>query len=276
MEARSMLRIYIILTFLILSGGISVGAQADEGVDDPDFDYLPPDDSSTFADIWESMIEAFTGPSHAGTYATAKKRLYARINDANTLYCGCQTNLSERTFSKTSCGYSPRNDNERAKRIEAEHILPAYWIANFRDGDSCWIAAEDCGSARKCCLLKDKAFRTAHNDLVNLFPAIGELNGDRSNLIHAIISDELRSYGNCDFEVDIESRTAEPKEDIRGDVARVYFYMRDTYHLVFPKILAETLNTWSQSDPVSVAEKMRNALIHETQGTSNPLVSTFE
>lgn len=40
---------------------------------------------------------------------------------------------------------------------------------------------------------------------------------------------EDRIFGTCDFE--FESDEAEPKEDIRGDIARIYFYMKQTYGL---------------------------------------------
>ncbi|MBK8327588.1 MAG: endonuclease [Moraxellaceae bacterium] len=36
-------------------------------------------------------------------------------------------------------------------------------------------------TGRQCCESQDPVFETAHNDLHNLFPAIGEVNGDRSN-----------------------------------------------------------------------------------------------
>ncbi|MBE8167654.1 MAG: hypothetical protein HAW66_04755 [Shewanella sp.] len=44
----------------------------------------------------------------------------------------------------------------------------------------------------------------------NLTPAVGELNADRSNYNFATIAGEKRAYGQCDFEVDFKSDTAEP------------------------------------------------------------------
>lgn len=252
---------------------VSSGLQADEGTSDPDFDYLPPDEISIYAKMTSYVGSLFLARSHSGSYTTAKKRLYRSVQDAKTLYCGCKTKLAERTFDKTSCGYIPRNNNRRAKRLEAEHVLPAYWIAKFHKGKSCWVPNEDCGEARNCCLKNDKRFKKAHNDLVNLVPSIGELNADRSNLSYKLINGEVRRYGSCDFEVDRDNRITEPKNNIRGDIARVYFYMRDTYNLEFPTDLTERLTAWDEADPVSKEEKRRNKQIQAAQGSSNPLLN---
>ena len=260
---------------LLLMASLFVGATAyaDEGTTDTDFDYSPPEEIGVFDQFTEFFADMFRTPSHAGSYSTAKKRLYRKIEDEQTLYCGCPTNLTERTFDETSCGYEPRNDNVRAHRLEAEHVLPAFWIANFHTGTSCWVADSTCGGARECCLKNDARFKKAHNDLVNLMPSVGELNADRSNFIFDLISGEERDYGDCDFEADSGKRTTEPKVDIRGDIARVYFYMRDTYDLAYPVGLSDRLDDWNSADPISDQEKERNKRIEDTQGTANTLIA---
>lgn len=261
----------LVVTFASMLGVV----QADEGTADPDFDYEPPEEIGVFGRFTNFVADLFSSPSHAGSYSTAKKRRYSKIEDSHTFYCDCTTDLDERKFDKTSCGYVPNNDNIRAKRLEAEHILPAFWIANFHTGESCWEAHESCGGARDCCLENDERFKKAHNDLVNLIPTIGELNGDRSNFIYDLIDgedEEDEDYGQCDFEVSTTEKVAEPKDDIRGDIARVYFYMRNTYELAYPDNLAERLNHWNDVDPISDEEKERNQRIQDTQGSSNALL----
>lgn len=250
---------------------LGLSALAQEGEDDPDFDYLPPE-TGFVAAIERFAIERFRTPAHPTSYTQAKRLMYDHLGYDSTLYCGCPANPRDRTFDAPGCGYVPRNDNDRARRLEAEHILPAFWIAAFHDGPTCWVADDSCGSGRECCLENDDRFRRAHDDLVNLHPVIGELNGDRSNLLFALIEDEPRVYGLCDFEVDRDADVAEPAEDVRGDIARVYFYMRDTYGLIYPDPLAGLLEDWNAADPVSEAELQRNQRIESVQGTSNPFV----
>lgn len=79
--------------------------------------------------------------------------------------------------------YSPRNEytkkgkiNQRAKRIEWEHIMPAY---NFGRHLPCWKKG-----GRKVCQ-NDPVFQKMEADKQNLVPAIGEINGDRSNFRYA-------------------------------------------------------------------------------------------
>ena len=66
-------------------------------------------------------------------------------------------------------------------------------------------------------------FRYMEADLYNLQPSIGEVNQLRSHYSMAMIPGEPREFGRCDLE--IEDRKIEPRPDIRGDIARTYFYM---------------------------------------------------
>ena len=57
-------------------------------------------------------------------------------------------------------------------------------------------------------------------DMYYLNPAIGEVNGRRSNYSMAIIKGEKREFGKCD--VEIKNKKVEPREEIRGEIARTY------------------------------------------------------
>ena len=65
------------------------------------------------------------------------------------------------------------------------------------------------------------------SDMYNLVPAIGEINGLRSNYCFAMIPGEKKKFGQCDME--IEGRKAEPPPDKPGDISRTYFYMDWAY-----------------------------------------------
>ena len=60
-------------------------------------------------------------------------------------------------------------------------------------------------------------------DMFNLYPAIGEVNGRRSNYSMAIIKGEKREFGKCD--VEIKNKKVEPKESIkRRDCKNISVY----------------------------------------------------
>jgi len=58
-------------------------------------------------------------------------------------------------------------------------------------------------SGRQCCEKTDPVFESAHNDLHNLFPAEGEVNGDRRDYNWGMAPGVGSSdYGRCAFKID--------------------------------------------------------------------------
>ena len=109
-------------------------------------------------------------------------------------------------------------------------------------------------------------------DMYNLYPAVGEINGLRSNYSFAMIPGEKRRFGSCDME--IENRKAEPPEMIRGDIARTYFYMNWAYpgRGVISKKNKKLFETWDKQDPIDDWERERAKRIEAVQGNENPFV----
>jgi len=196
------------------------------------------------------------------------KRMAAELYKGHekTFYCGCKYGYQGKKLvpDQSECGYEPRvpitrsgKPNARAVRIEWEHVVPAYWFGHQR---KCWQEG-----GRKACK-KDPEFSKMEADLMNLVPAIGELNGDRSNYRYGMIEGEARAYGKCDFEVDFKGKRAEPPPEVRGDIARIYFYMRDKYGLKMSKQQTQLMNAWDKGDPVSAEEAARVKRIKAVQG----------
>lgn len=213
-------------------------------------------------------------PKTPSSFSKAKKLLYGEVYKDHrlTFYCGCKYNAQKEVDLK-SCGVVPRKNESRAKRIEAEHVFPAHQFGNFR---KCWREPKNvCGkkmTGRKCCERADPIFESAHNDLFNLFPAVGEVNGDRSNYNWGMIPGEKRSYGKCNIEVDSKNRRAEPPENVQGDIARTMFYMSHTYGFRLSNQDIKLYTAWNQMDPVDDWEKKRNTRIEKIQGHRNPFI----
>lgn len=115
-------------------------------------------------------------------------------------------------------------------------------------------------------------FRYMEADLYNLVPAVGEINGLRSNYSFAMIPGEKRAFGKCDME--IEGRKAEPPPDKRGNIARTYFYMNGVYpgHGIISKKNMKLFQAWDKRDPVDEWECERCKRIEKIQGSENPFV----
>lgn len=65
----------------------------------------------------------------------------------------------------------------------------------------------------------------------NLAPSVGEVNADRSNYRYGMLPQVPKQYGACETKVDFKGRVAEPRDAVKGMVARVQFYMHDRYDL---------------------------------------------
>ncbi len=109
-------------------------------------------------------------------------------------------------------------------------------------------------------------------DLYNLVPAIGEVNGLRSNFSMAMISGEKRAFGKCDIE--IENRKVEPTESIRGNIARTYFYMDSAYpdRGIISRKNRTLFKAWDKADPVDNWECKRARKIEKIQKNRNKFV----
>lgn len=132
----------------------------------------------------------------------------------------------------------------------------------------------------------------ARSDLHHLFPARENINSDRGNkpfddiadtntekwyrndtILSAIPSgaiDEFSESGSSRFE---------PREKVKGDIARAMFYFytiyRDRADAEDPNYFQkqrQTLCKWNQQDPPDIAEIDRNRAIAEFQGNDNPFV----
>ncbi|MEM7184012.1 MAG: endonuclease [Spirochaetota bacterium] len=193
-----------------------------------------------------------------------------------TLYCSCRF-YKDKTIDRKSCGYVPRKESSRSQRIEWEHVVPA---ENFGRSFSAWREGHvKCQNSkgknykgRKCARKVEKSFRYMEADMYNLYPAIGELNMLRSNYSLYMVPGEKREFGKCDFEV--EDRLAEPPENVRGDIARTYFYMNQVYpgHGIVGKNKRKLLQIWDKQDPVDAWECKRARKIRKLQGNTNHIV----
>ncbi|WP_242637563.1 endonuclease [Desulfobacter hydrogenophilus] len=106
-------------------------------------------------------------------------------------------------------------------------------------------------------------------DMYNLVLSIGQVNALGLNYSYAMIPGEERQFGPCDIE--ISERKAEPRPEIRGDIARIYFYMDNAYtgHGILSKRNRKLFKAWAKADPVDDWERERCRHIEAVQGNKN-------
>lgn len=208
---------------------------------------------------------------NANSFSKTKKILLKKVYFDNqyTFYCGNsyeikQIDRKEKTvIIKDKKYFTSRNDsffsfwnddNPRAKVVEWEHVMPVEYFAKDLP---CW---KDGG--RKACS-KDKTFKIMESDMMNLVPAIGEINNDRSNFRFEDKLPKKGQYGKCEFEIDFKNKIAYPKKEIRGDIARIYLYMSKTYNIKLSIEDRKMFKKWDEEDPISEWEKIKNERINK-------------
>ena len=221
-------------------------------------------------------FQAFPQNTQITSFSKSKKLLQKVYKDNPfTLYCGCSFKGKKPNLS--SCGYIPKKDKKRANRIEWEHVVPAHAFgksfSEWRKGHPKCVSKKGKKFKRRKCAQKiNEEYRRMQADMFNLYPAIGEINGRRSNYSMAIIEGEKREFGSCD--VEIKRRKVEPREEIRGEIARTYMYMDSVYpgRGIISRKNWKLFDAWNNSDPVDDWECERAKRIEKIQGNRNEIV----
>jgi len=108
-------------------------------------------------------------------------------------------------------------------------------------------------------------------DLHNLQPSIGEVNGDRSNYRY---SQFIKTFNlSCQTDVDFKQRQFQPREEIRGVIARTYFYMQDKYNINLSDSESKLMTAWNEMYPPEKWECERNKKIEQIQGNDNRFIT---
>ena len=178
-------------------------------------------------------------------YADARtvfwKQLYQQ--GGQTLYCGVHFGT----------GYH--------SGINIEHVYPMSWVTKQLQ----------CGD-RSECRRNSSRFNQIEADLHNLFPSLKEANTLRSSFAFSEMQGEKKWIQECDFEVDENKRKVEPRDEVRGDIARAMLYMEQQYGLDIFQKQKQMLVRWHETDPVTDSEIRRNQLIESIQGNSNSFI----
>lgn len=149
-----------------------------------------------------------------------------------------------------------------------EHVYPKSWMRQTLN----------CGTSRQCD--SDPAFRAWTGDMQNLMPADRSMNQARGDRAFAELEPRDNWRGQSCFRsrgIDIAGTITtggivEPRDQDKGDIARILLYVHDVYGGLLPDGQMEVIARWVVADPVSPAECARQQAIHALQGTRNAYV----
>jgi len=204
------------------------------------------------------LAEEFKVKNDLG-YDPARAYMYSRLDNENGVVRGIYSGYEVRVNPNSP---DPSNEAYQGGRgINAEHSWPQ----------------------------SKGATGVAKSDLHHLFPALAEVNSLRGSLPFAdipdnqtdlwIISDRKSSNiptENIDSYSEADSDAFEPREAVKGNIARAQFYFYTLYEDQaapgFFQKQQKTLCKWNQADPVDPAELNRSRNIALKQGNENPFV----
>jgi len=213
----------------------------------------------------QSLIEAVRTryqPDSTLGYGPARDTLYSKIDNNGLALSGIYTDFTV----MLEAGVDPSiSAFQNEQGLNAEHVYPQSKGARDEPGRSdmhnLYPSKVDVNSARGSCVFGD----IEDSDTEFWF-----ILGERLSQIPAT---DIDGYS----EKDEESCVFEPRESVKGDIARSVFYFYTIYQnkanqedpTFFDK-QKEVLLTWHKTDPVSEKEIRRNELIAFYQGNLNP------
>ena len=166
------------------------------------------------------------------------------------------------------CGVSFDADRRAAvpgQTLSVEHAFPADAIAETEPG----CTNRSCKAVR---------VQRAMADLQNLWPALQKVNSSRGRMRFGNLPQDVKARF-PDFCPAFRRGSGadtlvEPRDAVKGDVARSLVYMHFVYRLPLEEAVSDRdlLLDWMSLDPPDDAEVRRNSLIGTLQGATNPLL----
>lgn len=74
--------------------------------------------------------------------------------------------------------------------------------------------------------------------------------------------------GTVDFEVDFKRKKVEPRNEVKGQIARIYFYFQKHYDLLISKKQLKLFTVWNEQYPETKQEREINQKKKQIQGNS--------
>lgn len=237
------------ITFLFLIIPVFLQAQIEPG--------------KTGEELITALRQTYTPSSTLG-YGPARDILYSEIDNVGNDLFGIYTDFKVTLDPNEDPSVSAF---QNGAGINAEHVYPQ----SFGAGDE-----------------------PQRSDLHNIFPSKVSVNEARGNcefgeivdsdtetwylestVLTSIPSNNIDAYS----EKDQEDCIFEPRESVKGDIARAIFYFYTMYQSIadaanptFFDNQKETLFQWHLDDPVDTKEEDRNAAILDKQGNANPFI----
>ncbi len=192
--------------------------------------------------FWVSMLACLAiGSANADYKQTVKDNLWGNLykDGGKTFYC-------DKGFDK------------QTPLLAVSHIYGEVQVRDYLQ----------CGTKRRC-MRNDAKYQEIMSDLHNMVVADSYFEFKRKGAKFGPLDQSIEA-NECGLRV--QMGFIEPPARIKGDIARVLFYLYERYGLPLPTHVS-VLHRWHQDDPPSEEEIARNLQISSIQGNENSFIN---
>ena len=205
-------------------------------------------------------------------FLDAKKIIISLFSEySETLYCGCGFDKRGQLL-KQSCSVNATKYLERSNKVEMEHMFA---MAHAKHHFPCWR-----NGGRKNCQKTDPNFNKFEAELYNLWPVVGSINARRSDYRYGEFSlNEKKQIGwfdSCPIYIDPMSRKVEPRNEVKGIVARANLFISDRYKISLSKQQRQLFVSWHNKFPPNDIELHWASNIAKIQGYENHYIVNYK
>ena len=182
-------------------------------------------------------------------YTTARRLMFTEVERKR----GPRNEMVVECVYTGQTAAQPANDDPERDEMNCEHLWPRSML--FEDQESALYSHQE-------------------SDLHHLVPSRPGANSLRGNLSFGeVVGERNMDFAPSYYGVDRSGKMVfDVRRDRRGDVARAMFYMAVRWGLELADQDADVLRRWSDQDPVSEEETLRNTAVQRLQGNRNPFV----
>ena len=249
---------------------------------------------------WFNLVNDDTEPKvlqfgnrHSQSFYAVKKEMLDKIyyDRRRTLYCDArftrhkQLELPQgfvlpdlKKVDFRVYDITPEELQTKAERLEWEHIVPAQnfgkTFPEWYDGKAACVTKKGKKfKGRSCAEQESEEFRYMYTDMYNLYPVIGAVNHLRAHFnFTQFTKPKPATFGVCGGMV-ISGNKVEPRDAIKGFIARTYLYMQTAYpRYRISENMVAILRAWDKKYPVKHWECQRAYRIEKVQGNANMIV----
>lgn len=154
--------------------------------------------------------------------------------------------------------FCKKSFSKKTPLLAVSHIYPNSQVRDYLQ----------CGTKRQC-LRSNERYVQIISDLHNIVPSDSYFEFKRKGAIFGSLDESIEA-NSCGIRKKLH--IIEPPDELKGDIARVLFYMRAHYELPLRTHIS-LLKQWHELDPPSQEEVARNELVTQYQGHENEFIS---